>query len=58
LEKGRHLGIVGRLQLDLIERRCVAREDSAVGVAKSRKTVLLLHILRTPGWADFIANLF
>src|SRR6266436_1258771 len=50
LGKGRHTGVIGRPQLDLVEPGCVAREDQllggAVGVAERRKAVLLLHVLR------------
>src|SRR5437868_12738977 len=50
LGKGRHPGVIGRPQLDLVEPGCVAREDRLLGatggVAERCKAVLLLHVLR------------
>src|ERR1700752_1866467 len=50
LGKGGHAGVVGSLQLDLVKPGRVACKDQllsgAVGVAKRRKAVPLLHVLR------------
>src|SRR5215207_1425694 len=50
LGKGRHPGVVSRLQPDLVEFGGVAAENQllggAIGVAERRKGVFLLHVLR------------
>src|SRR5262249_60976999 len=50
LGKGRHPGVLSRLQPDLVEFGGVAAEDQllggTIGIAERRKAVFLLHVLR------------